>query len=228
MGSIYAVVVAAGKSTRMGAGVDKQLLALNGQPVLARSVAVLEKASGISGIILVVAPNAVTRYQGLINEWGCCKVAAVVSGGESRQDSVCAGLSALPEDTSLVLIHDGARPLVKPEHVEDVLEAAARFDAATLAVPTKDTVKSSDADGFVVQTIPRETLWLVQTPQAFAYPLLMQAHRWAVQKGFIGTDDASLVEAMGGRVKLVQGSYSNIKITTPEDVAVAEALIGFG
>lgn len=211
----------------MGAGVDKQLLALHGQPVLARAVAVLEKAPGILGIIVVVAPDAVTRYKGLIDKWGCRKVVAVVPGGESRQDSVYEGLSALPEDTSLVLIHDGARPLVKPEHVGDVLEAAARFDAAALAVPAKDTVKSSDAGGFVVQTIPRETLWLVQTPQAFAYPLIMQAHRWAMQKGFVGTDDASLVEAMGGRVKLVQGSYSNIKITTPEDVAVAEALMGF-
>ncbi|HZK18909.1 MAG TPA: 2-C-methyl-D-erythritol 4-phosphate cytidylyltransferase, partial [Clostridia bacterium] len=138
------------------------------------------------------------------------------------------GLSALPGKTSQVIIHDGARPLLTPEDLMTVIEAGYRCGAATLAVPVKDTVKTADTGGWVGETLPREMLWLIQTPQVFEYGLITGAHQKARETGFTATDDASLVEEAGGKVKLVRGSYSNIKVTTPEDLLFAEFLVKRG
>jgi len=225
LGSVWAVVVAAGQSRRMSKGINKQLLPLAGRPVLAHSLAVLEAVSCLEGFVLVVSAPDVARFHQLAKEkWGCCKLSNVVHGGDRRQDSVWEGLCALPSNTQTVLVHDGARPLVCVEQVEKVVSEAVRWGAVSLAVPVKDTIKESSPDGFVVRTLARESLWLTQTPQAFSYSLLIDAHCRARQNHTVVTDDAALVEAMGYRVKLVEGSYSNIKITTPEDLAVAEAL----
>ncbi|WP_207713022.1 2-C-methyl-D-erythritol 4-phosphate cytidylyltransferase [Desulfofundulus sp. TPOSR] len=224
--SVFGVVVAAGRSVRMGQGVNKQFLPLSGLPVLARSLRVFEEAVPVKGYVLVVAEGEVDRASRLAcQEWGCRKLLAVVSGGERRQDSVRKGLEALPAEAEIVLVHDGARPLVGVEELVAVASEAARWGAATLAVPVKDTVKEAGTDGFVVRTLPREVLWLTQTPQGFKCSLLREAHRRAEAEKISATDDASLVEALGHRVKLVPGSYRNIKITTPEDLAVAEALL---
>lgn len=214
---------------RMGQGINKQLLPLDGIPVLARSVRVFDQTLPVKGYVLVVGQAEVNRFCSLVlEEWLCRKLLSVVPGGERRQDSVFRGLLALPPETDVVLVHDGARPLVRVDDVEAVVEGAKRWGAATLAVPVKDTVKEARGDGFVARTLPRDYLWLTQTPQAFRYSLLMEAHRHAREKKLTATDDASLVEALGHRVKLVPGSYRNIKITTPEDMAVAEALLRCG
>ncbi|MBE3587535.1 MAG: 2-C-methyl-D-erythritol 4-phosphate cytidylyltransferase [Thermoanaerobacteraceae bacterium] len=226
MDNLFAVIVAAGRSLRMGQGINKQLLPLGGIPVLARSLQVFEEAVPVKGYVLVVAPADVERFNHLVRrEWNCHKMIAVAAGGGSRQESVFRGLSALPRETAVVLVHDGARPLVHAGLVERVAEAAARWGAATAAVPVKDTVKQAGPDEFVARTLPRDSLWLAQTPQAFHYALLVEAHQRAREEKITATDDASLVEAMGRPVKLVPGSYRNIKITTPEDLAVAEALL---
>lgn len=220
------MVVAAGRGTRMGAGVDKQLLPLAGRPVLWYALRVFEETAVVTGYVLVVPAGRENYFSRLVlDEWRFGKLAAAVAGGDQRQESVWRGLLAVPPEASVVLVHDGARPLAGVADVTAVAGEAGRWGAATLAVPVKDTVKEADEHGFVVRTPPREALWLTQTPQGFAYALLMQAHREAREKGFSATDDAALVEALGHPVRLVHGSYRNIKITTPGDLAVAEALL---
>lgn len=220
----FAVIVAAGRSTRMR-GSDKQFLELAGLPVLRQTLTVFEKSGQIAGVVLAVAPE---RYldpgPGAFRAWGLNKLIAIVPGGNTRQQSVLNGLLAIPFNCRTVLVHDGARPLVTVEEIEAVVAAAGEYGAATLAVPVKDTVKEADGQGFVARTPNRDLLWLTQTPQGFSYQLLMEAHRLAGQSA-AATDDASLVEAAGHKVKLVPGSYRNIKITTPEDIYIAEALI---
>ncbi|MCL5935184.1 MAG: 2-C-methyl-D-erythritol 4-phosphate cytidylyltransferase, partial [Firmicutes bacterium] len=215
MARVYAVVAAAGKSTRMG-GVNKQLLPLSGIPVLIRSLYALDRVPEVLGIILVASPDNVLEFREATARWGLEKVIAVVPGGENRQQSVFSGLLAVPFDCEIVLVHDGARPLVTRKEIKDLIAAVVDFGAATLAVPVKDTVKEASPDGFVAGTPDRYKLWLTLTPQGFSFGLLLAAHRLAGEKGVLHTDDASLVEAYGGRVKIVGGSYGNIKITTPE------------
>jgi 2-C-methyl-D-erythritol 4-phosphate cytidylyltransferase len=206
-------------------GVDKQFLELGCMPVLQHTLTVFEKAGQIAGVVLVVAPE---KYRDLGSEafstWGLNKLIAIVPGGNTRQQSVFNGLLAIPFNCRTVLVHDGARPLITVREIESVAAAADEYGAATLAVPVKDTVKEADGKGFVARTPKREMLWLTQTPQGFSYQLLMEAHRQAGQSAD-ATDDATLVEAAGHPVKLVPGSYRNIKITTPEDIYIAEALI---
>jgi 2-C-methyl-D-erythritol 4-phosphate cytidylyltransferase len=207
-------------------GVNKQLLPLSGVPVLARSLAALEQWPGLEGIVLVAPGESVGQFRALAEGWGLKKITAIVSGGDNRQQSVYSGLLAVPSGCAYVLVHDGARPLVSAKEIADVIEAAAACGAATLAVPVKDTVKEAGPGGFVAGTPDRSRLWLTLTPQCFSFEVLLEAHRRALDSGFTYTDDASLVEAAGRPVRLVEGSYRNIKITTPEDLAVAEALLG--
>ena len=222
---VRAVVVAAGRSRRMGEGVDKQLLLLDGRPVLAHSLAVLEECPDVTEYVVVAGAGAVAAVTRLARQaWGCRKLAGVAPGGETRRDSVWEGLQALPDNTRIVVVHDGARPFLQAELVGRVVDAAVRWGAATLAVPARETVKEADAGGFVLRTVPRENLWLTQTPQAFSFPLLREAHRRARAEGLPAPDDASLVEALGHRVKVVEGSPLNLKITTPEDLILAQAI----
>jgi len=224
LADVYAVVAAAGRSTRMG--VDKQLLPLSGRPVLRHTLDVFERSGAVTGFVLVVPEERVDFFRRLVaDEWRLNKLTAVVAGGGQRQESVRRGLLAVPAQAAVVLVHDGARPLVTVAEVAAVADAAARWGAASLAVPVKETVKEADARGFVIRTPHREHLWLTQTPQGFSLQLLMRAHRDALEKGREATDDATLVEELGHPVRLVRGSYRNIKITTPEDLVVAEALM---
>lgn len=226
MVKVAAVVPAAGRSARMGLAVKKQFFPLEGIPVIGRTLEVLAASSVIDSITLVTGPGEDVHCGAmLVEQLGIPKVAAIVPGGSERQESVFNGLLALSADTGIVVIHDGARPLLRTEALAAVVDAALEHGAATMAVPVKDTVKLGNGNDFVAETLPRERLWLAQTPQAFRYPLILEAHQWAAKAKYTGTDDAGLVEMLGQPVKIVTGSYENLKITTPEDLFLASAII---
>ena len=216
---VGAVIVAAGGSQRMG-GVDKVLALLGGKPVLARTIDVFQNCSSIDQIVIVLSEQNLERGKRLVAEQGWLKVTDVCLGGRRRQDSVVTGLSRL-SNCEWVVIHDGARPLLTVDLIEQGLVEARETGAAIAAVPVTDTIKVARDDRIAHQTPPRQNLWAVQTPQVFGYPVITEAYRQA--KGEV-TDDASLVEQLGYKVKLYMGSYDNIKITTPNDLILAEVL----
>jgi 2-C-methyl-D-erythritol 4-phosphate cytidylyltransferase len=205
-------------------GVDKVFAPLGGRPALSYVLDAFEQCESISQIIVVVSKDNVARCRQLIAEQKLSKPVGVCAGGKRRQDSVAAGLKEL-KDCDWVVIHDGARPLLTRELIERGLEAARETGAAVAAVPVTDTIKMAGDDKIVRQTPPRQNLWAVQTPQVFRSGLISEAYQKA--KGEV-TDDASLVEALGNKVKLYMGSYDNIKITTTKDLLVAEVLIKHG
>lgn len=218
--TIVAVVVAAGRGARMGAVRPKAFLRLGGRSLLRRSVAAFAAHPRIARVVVVVSDADEARADLGADAAGVM----LVRGGAERQDSVRLGLQA-SGDADYVLVHDAARPLVSRRIIDDVLEAAERAGAAVPALPVAETVKRLGPDGAIVETVPREDLRLAQTPQAFRADLLRAAHEAAIRDGMRGTDDASLVERIGARVMVVPGSPRNIKITTPEDLVVAEALL---
>lgn len=217
---VGAVIAAAGRGVRMG-GVDKLLAPLAGRPLLADSLAAFQGCAAVQRVVLVMAEERLEDGGRLVREGGFDKVSSVCAGGARRQDSVRAGLEALGP-CEWVVVHDGARPLVTARLIEEGLAAARETGAAICAVPVSDTIKQVAASGEVERTLEREGLWLVQTPQVFRYDLLLEAHRAARIEA---TDDAALVEAMGGRVRVYMGSPRNIKVTTPEDLALAEDML---
>ena len=207
----------------------KPYLELDDRPILSHTIGVFDQSSVVDAIFVIVDEmDFDVCRSAVIGPYNFQKVAGLVSGGETRQDSVCNGLKALPKDTDFVVVHDGVRPFVTDEMIFTCLEAAADWGAAVAAVPVKDTIKITDSDGFVVDTPDRSRLWSVQTPQVFRRDLLIEAHQHARQEGIQLTDDAALVEQLGLKVKCVMGSYSNLKITTPEDLIVAEGLMNKG
>jgi len=224
---IFALIPAAGMGKRMGAGSNKQYLLLDGLPILAHTLRVFEQAPFIAGIYLVI-PEAEIPFclSEVVQRYGFSKVRQVVAGGAERQHSVLNGLSAMAglADDDLVLIHDGVRPFVSVDLLRRAAAAADEFGGAVVAVPVKDTVKVA-RDGIISQTPPREELWLAQTPQAFRYGLIRSAHASAAADGYLGTDDASLLERQGWPLHIVPGDYRNIKITTPEDMLLAQAFL---
>lgn len=219
-GKVGAIIVAAGEARRMG-GREKIFADLGGKPLLARTVQVFQKCASIHEVVLVLAPKDLERGERLVAEEGWTKVRAVCPGGERRQDSVKEGLKRL-SGCQWVVIHDGARPCLEADLIERGLEEAYRGGAAVAAVPVKDTIKLVGRDGLVRKTPPRHKLWAVQTPQVFSFDLISRAH--AEGAGEV-TDDASLVERLGHKVRVYPGSYQNIKVTTPEDLALAEILL---
>lgn len=218
-----AIVVAAGRGARMGASVAKAFLSLAGRPMLAHTVEAVERAQSVAEVVVVVAPADVEATQALLARRGPGKVAAVVAGGAQRQDSVFAGLQRTG-DAGVVVVHDGARPLVDPTVIDAVAAAAARTGAASAGLPMRETVKDVDA-GSVTTTLDRSRLWIAHTPQAFRAELLREAHRRAREHGTQASDDAALVESLGHRVQMVVDSPSNLKITVPDDLEMAEALL---
>ena len=216
---VGAIVVAAGKSQRMS-GTDKIFAPLAGQPVLLRVLQPFIDCSGVDRIVVVLNNRNYDEGKALIVEQNWEKDVAVCIGGRRRQDSVLSGLKLLG-DCDLVVIQDGARPMVTVGLIEDGLEAAKETGAAIAAVPATDTIKMADEKMITQQTLPRDSLWLCQTPQVFIYDVLIKAYREATAEV---TDDARIVELAGGKVKLYMGSYDNIKITTPSDLAIAEML----
>jgi 2-C-methyl-D-erythritol 4-phosphate cytidylyltransferase len=224
----YALIPAAGMGKRMGASINKQYLLLDGLPIVARTISVFERSPLIEAIYLVIPADEIPYCrEHVVNACGFRKVVEIVPGGRERQNSVMNGLNAMRRqaaDDDVVLIHDGVRPLISEELLQESIGIARRSDGALVAVPAKDTIKTV-RDGMVVDTPPRESLWQAQTPQTFRFATIFEAHRAAEQEGFTGTDDASLVERRGGTVRIVRGDYRNIKITTPEDLVLAEAFL---
>ncbi|HEY9576989.1 MAG TPA: 2-C-methyl-D-erythritol 4-phosphate cytidylyltransferase [Pseudobacillus sp.] len=220
----YQVVIpAAGRGTRMKADKNKLLLLLRGRPVIIHTLEVFEKDPNCSGIILVVQPEEASMFSNLISEYDVSKVKKLVHGGAERQESVYNGLKEANPD-EIVLVHDGARPFITTPIISRLVEKAAEEGAAIAAVPVKDTIKRVDG-GTVAETVERSSLWSVQTPQAFRMQLIIQAHEKAQADRYIGTDEASLAERANIRVQIIEGDYDNIKLTTPEDLVFAEAII---
>jgi 2-C-methyl-D-erythritol 4-phosphate cytidylyltransferase len=218
--NVGAIIVAAGKSQRMD-GVDKVMATLRGKPVLAWSVDALQNCDKVDRIVLVNSQKNMEPVECLAIERKWSKVTEMCIGGRRRQDSVAAGLKVIG-DCEWIIIHDGSRPLLTRDLIERGLEAARETGAAVAAVPVTDTIKLAGEDHIVIETPPRSRLWSAQTPQVFRSSVIQEAYRAA--QGEV-TDDATLVEQAGTRVKIYMGSYDNIKITTPRDLAVAEILI---
>jgi 2-C-methyl-D-erythritol 4-phosphate cytidylyltransferase len=218
-----ALVLAAGRGTRLGADRPKAFVRLAGEPLIVHSVRSLSAAQGIDWIQVVVPaedPGLWQEAQSVLE--GLAGLLPAVPGGAERQDSVQAGLDALAADVDLVAVHDAARALVRPEDVDRVVAVARAEGAALLAAPARDTIKRV-CDGRVQETPPRETCWVAQTPQVFRRELLAEALAKAEAEGFVGTDDAQLVERLGVPVHVVEGDPGNLKITGPEDLVAAEA-----
>lgn len=234
---VLAVIAAAGSGSRMKSGVNKQFLAIDGVPVVARTFCAFADHPRVDAIVVVASPGEEARMAELCESYATARIRAVVTGGATRQESVRNGLLAAmaeessPIDTTIptvLLVHDGARPFVSDEVIDRCIDGALAHGVCAAAVPVKDTLKVVDADGAVVATPDRAGLRAVQTPQAFRLPELRRALQHAEATGFVGTDDVSLAEAAGLPVRLVDGDYRNIKITTPEDLAVARALVREG
>ena len=222
---VVAIIPAAGEGRRMGGTVEKQFLQLQGMPVLAHTLGVFEKSPEVDGVVLVVSPQQRQALkERVLGPYPCRKLLGVVDGGSERQDSVARGLEAVPGDCELVVVHDGVRPLVTVELLGAVLEAANHHGAALAAIPAGETVKRAKEE-VVAETLERETIWLAQTPQAFQTSLLRLAYEKASRDKMMVTDDAALVESLGVSVHLVPGSPENIKVTTPTDLIIAEALL---
>lgn len=222
----YGIIVAAGKSERMGPEVDKAFLSLGTKPVLAYSLAAFEKCHDIDAIILVVRKDRVDAARGLIQIYSCSKVKKIVAGGAQRQQSVLNGIEALnSDDVKIVAIHDGARPCITPELISATIASAKANGSGVAAIKVTDTIKSADAHMNVEKTIDRTRLWAVQTPQTFKLDVLMKAFDAVKKKKAVVTDEASAVELICGKVKLVPSAQSNIKITTPEDLTTAAAFL---
>lgn len=222
---VTAIIAAAGRSTRMGGGINKVFIPLFGRPVLMYSVALLATCPEVRQLIVVASPDQVATVREMIAQEPPAQPWLVVPGGRERQDSVYQALAAADPTAEIILVHDGARPLAERDLVRRVLDAAQRDGAACAAVPLKDTVKVVKENGVITHTPDRRRLWAVQTPQAFAAPLLKEAHRRAHAEGYYATDDAALVERLGRSAVVVEGSYRNLKITTPEDLTMARALL---
>lgn len=219
------ILPAAGHGTRMGMDIDKQYIQLSGVPILVHTARHFEKNKHISEIFIGTDKKNISLVEDLIKKYELSK-SKVIVGGETRQATIYNALCALPEDTDIVLVHDGVRPFITQKNINDLIAVASDKKSAVLGVPAKDTIKKIAAD-FTVTTLDRSMLWVAHTPQVFDYHLLMEANKYALSQSISVTDDASLVEAYTeGEVYFVEGSSHNIKITTPDDLAYAEFLMG--
>jgi 2-C-methyl-D-erythritol 4-phosphate cytidylyltransferase len=221
-----AIIPAGGSGKRMQGHLSKQYLSVDGKPILVHTLRVFQRSPDIDEIVLVVLEEDIQMVRQMIAEpRGISKVRHVLAGGEQRQDSVRNGLAVIGDDVEIVLIHDAVRPFVSGDLIHTAVREAEKHGAVTVGMPVKDTIKRVDQNGGVLETLDRQVLWMTQTPQAFKRSIIQEAYRKADEDQFYGTDDASLVERMGFRVKMIAASYENIKITTPEDLLIAEFLI---
>lgn len=220
-----AVIVAAGASKRMKLNIGKQFFPLLGVPAVVRTVLAFEEANEIASIVVVCRMEDRKQMEIVLRGCGAKKIAAVVPGGKTRQKSSAAGVAAVPEGMDYLAVHDGARPLIRPEEIDACVADARQWGASALAVPVKDTIKIVDGSGFVASTPDRSLLWAVQTPQVFRRDLYETALRRAEEEGLDYTDDCQLLEHAGARIHLCRGSYENLKLTTQEDIISAEAVL---
>jgi 2-C-methyl-D-erythritol 4-phosphate cytidylyltransferase len=219
-----AIIPAAGIGSRMHADRAKQMLELGGTPLIVHTLGRFEECEAIDRIILVLQPNLTSEVLGLISRHNLKKITRVVAGGPERQDSVYRGLQVIkPEEAAVIAVHDAVRPFVRPDEIKTVVERAARTGAALMALAATDTIKQVRS-GRVQRTLDRRRIYYAQTPQAFHYPVIREAYERAYADGFMATDDSQLVERIGKRVSVIEGSQINIKITRPFDLKVAEVI----
>lgn len=217
------VIVCAGNSTRMG-GINKILMPLGERLVIGVTMQAFEKCESISEIIIVARESDFPAIYEEAKNAGITKLKKCTAGGSTRQESVINGVKCISSDSEMIAIHDGARPLVKPEYIEKTIKDASIFGGATLGVPVKDTIKMVE-DGLITDTPPRKFLYITQTPQVFKRKIYFEGIDFALEHGLDFTDDCQLVEAIGSKVYMTTGDYTNIKITTPEDINIAKILL---
>lgn len=226
MSRVTALIPAAGMGRRMGKAVAKQFLPLGDRPMLAHTLLAFQRAAEVDEIIPILSEEDMENcLRDIIEPFHITKVRTLVVGGKERQDSVFNGLEKVEKDTAVVIVHDGVRPFVTLELIREAVEAARRGECVAVGVPLKDTVKEVDAKGVVRHTLERSRLWAIQTPQAFPAKVLKRAYEESYKHQVYGTDDAMLVERAGTKVRVIMGSYENIKITTPEDLILAEEIL---
>ena len=216
------ILVCAGNASRMG-GVNKILMPLNSSTVIGVCLSKFQECPDVAEIIIVTKQENFQPIQEIAENLNITKLSHITEGGDTRQKSVMQGLKLVSKDSAYIAVHDGARPLVKTEHISKVIQDARVFGGATLGVPVKDTIKTVD-DGLITDTPPRASLWITQTPQVFKKRLYFEAVDFALEHNLDFTDDCQLVEAVGGKICMTKGDYTNIKITTPEDIQIAEVL----
>jgi 2-C-methyl-D-erythritol 4-phosphate cytidylyltransferase len=224
---VSAIIVAGGRGIRMGGDVRKQYLRLGEHPVLAHTLAAFDAHKETEKIFLVIPKDDFDFCRDMLSSVQLQKEVILTPGGETRQDSVYNGLSAAEGTCGIVLIHDAVRPFVSAEQITACISGARECGACILGLPVHDTLKQIKYGDYIDKTLNREAIWLAQTPQAFQYDLIRNAHEAARKQGYIGTDDASLLERLGKKVKIISGSRYNIKITTPEDMRLAKAILEF-
>lgn len=223
---VSVIIVAAGSGKRMKSAIAKQYLDLKGRSILSYTVDVFEKSPIVGEIILVTGKEEIDYVKSeIVEKYKFNKVKAVIEGGSERQYSVENGLKAVDKSCDAVMIHDGVRPFIDSESICVLAEETIKYGACVLGVPAKDTIKICDENGFVSDTPERKLIWHAQTPQSFKYNIIADAYKKANEDGFLGTDDSVLVERTGCKIKMVEGSYDNIKITTPEDLYVGERIL---
>lgn len=223
---VGAIIVAAGKGKRMERDYNKQYIQLEGKPILAHSLQHFQDHGKIDEIVIVVGKGEVEFCrENIVEKYKLSKVGKIVEGGAERYHSVYNGIKALSSQCEVVLIHDGARPFVTAEIINESIASADTYGCSIVGMPVKDTIKVIGEEGFVKETPKRENLWLVQTPQTFKKDLISEAHQKREIENLSVTDDAMLVEALGHRVKMIEGSYENIKITTPEDLEIGQGIL---
>lgn len=223
---VSVIIAAAGMSNRMGSKINKQFIAIDNKPILAHTLEKFDKCKYIDEIIVVSKEEEVEYCRKeIVKKYGFKKVTNIVRGGKERQDSIYNGIMALNEKTDIVLTHDGARPFIRTESIEAGILGVIEYGACVIGVPVKDTIKVIDPNKVVHHTPKRDLLWAAQTPQCFWADLLKQGYEYAIDEGIVGTDDSSLVEKIGQPIKMIMGSYDNIKITTPEDLIIADSFI---
>lgn len=221
--TVSAIIACAGSFSRMN-GVNKQLLELDGIPVAVRSMLAFEQLDEVTEIIVSARENEIDEYKKLAEKHGVTKLKAVVKGGETRQQSIFSAYKEVSKETRYVAVHDGARPLISPENIKQCIRDASIFGGAVLGVPVKDTIKNVDG-GLITDTPDRRKLYITQTPQIFRKDIYVKGINFANSHELDFTDDCQLAEAVGAKVAMTESSYRNIKITTPEDIAVAEILL---
>lgn len=217
------IIVSAGKGSRFGGSLPKQFYPLIGKPVVAWSLLCFERSELIDEIYLVIDLKYLKKYQKIIDEYGIKKIIKIVKGGRERQYSVFNGINSIEGKCDIVVVHDAVRPFVTDTLLSKIIRTAQRFGSAVPGVKAIDTLKAVNKN-FVERTIDRKHIYAIQTPQAFRYEILKSAHIKARESKYTGTDDAELVEMAGGRVRIVEGDYRNVKITTKYDILIGEAI----
>ena len=229
---VIAIVPSAGLGRRFGSDANKPFQILRGKPLVVWALETLESVDAIEEIIPVLRKEDVERGIEVFRSYNISKTKRVAAGGKERQDSVYNGLKLIGDKNCIVLIHDGVRPFIEKDLIEKVIKELLKggkgglksFDGVVLGVPVKDTIKEAGS-GIIRRTIKRDSLWAIQTPQVFPYKKISAAYKKSIKEGFYSTDDAALMERYGGKIKVIMGSYSNIKITTPDDLIFAEYLL---